>query len=154
MESLNLNIIIKPKSMKRNIFLLGIVVLLATGCGTTGNIGQSGQNTSGQKFTDQSYYQNSYLISGDSLSPDAEKALTGFKMERKPMPDGSTEVSLKAEEPQYHDQKFTLKPGEQLYMIDYMLGDDSGKERNIFDDSAVVVDSQGVVVTPPADWSK
>lgn len=144
----------------KNFFLaLGIILLLLLGWflySRSGN--QPGLITSapgGQKFSDQSYYNSAYLISSDTLSSDAQKALTGFQMDKRSMPDGTMQITLKALEPSYHDQQYTLKPGEQLYFIEKFWADDqSGQENNINDDTAVIVDSQGNVIGPLADFSK
>lgn len=108
------------------------------------------------KFADQEYAKVAYLVSGDApLSADAKTALAGFVMTKKTLADGTTEISLKAQKPEYHDQKYVLKTGEQLYFIDKFLQDDkNGAEANIGDDTGVVVDSLGNVVQAPTDWSK
>ena len=111
--------------------------------------------TTTQKFADQEYAKGAYLISGPTLSTDAKKALTGFTMSQKTLPNGETSILLKAQKPSYHDQAYTLKAGEQLYFIEKFLQDDvNGVENNIGDDSAVVVNAEGNVVQGPADWSK
>lgn len=108
-----------------------------------------------QKFVDQDYYKSAYLISGATLSADAKKALAGFTMSKKALPDGTTSILLKAQKAEYHDQTYVLKTGEQLYFIEKSLVDDAGNvENNINDDSAAVVDGQGNVVQAPAVWSK
>jgi len=160
--------------MKKIVFLLPAVLLVSlAGCGasvsTTNTQGstpsvppQTTQPTgttntpSQQKFSDQPYASYSYLISGDTLSADAKSALSGFQMQKQHMADGSTQITLKALQPQYHDQQYTLKPGEQLYFIEKFLGDDpnENEEHNLGDDSAVVVDAQGNVVQIPRDFSR
>ena len=138
-----------------------VVALVLSGCGQTASNNPTPTKTSSQlsasstmvKFSDQSYFKNAYLISGDTLSADATAALAGFKMEKKVLPDGTVQINLKAEEAKYHDQSYTLKSGEQLYFIDKFLGDDQGNtESNIGDDTAVVVDSQGNVTQVPAGF--
>ena len=134
-----------------------VAVLFLAGCGnapsnnSAGNNLASGgvsvQSSSVMKFSDQTYAKNAYLISTDTLSADATKALSGFQMTKKNLPDGTIQIDLKALESQYHDQSYTLKSGEQLYFIDKFLGDDSGgKEGGIGDDTAVIVDASGNVV--------
>lgn len=145
--------------MKKIFSVLGVILLFLLGWFLYSRSGKpSGAVTSvpgSQKFSDQSYYNSTYLISSDTLSTDAQKALTGFQMDKKSMPDGTLQITLKALEPSYHDQQYTLKPGEQLYFIEKFWADDQGgQEKNINDDTAVVVDSQGNVVAPPADFSK
>lgn len=108
------------------------------------------------KLSDQEYVKSAYLVSGDApLSADAKTALAGFVMTKKALADGSIEIFLKAQKPEYHDQKYTLKSGEQLYFIDRFLADDvAGQEKNINDDTGVIVDANGNVVQAPTDWSK
>ena len=107
------------------------------------------------KLADQEYAKSAYLISGGTLSADAKTALTGFIMTKKVMPDGTTSILLKAQKAEYHDQNYTLKTGEQLFFIDKFLADDTaGQEKNINDDTGVIVDATGVIVQAPTDWSK
>lgn len=137
--------------------------LILSGCGQSASNSLSNNNSNSAKtstqssavvkFSDQPYFKNAYLISGDKLSADATSALAGFKMDKQTLPDGTVQIKLKAQEAQYHDQSYTLKAGEQLYFIDKFLGDDQGNaEANIGDDTAVVVDSQGNVSQPPAGF--
>lgn len=108
-----------------------------------------------QKFAEQDYAKTAYLISGPVLSVDAKKALTGFVLSKKSLPNGVMEVMLKAQKTTYHDQVYTLKAGEQLYFIEKSLMDDVNEiESALGDDSAVVVDAAGNIVQGPADWSK
>ena len=147
--------------MKKILWILPLGVLFLSGCSLTpnysatksGTLSTNSAENSSQKLSDQSYFPNAYLISSETLSADATTALSGFKMEKKTMPDGSIQINLKALEPQYHDQSYTLKSGEQLYFIDKFLADDQdGKESNIGDDTAVVVNSEGNVTVKPAGF--
>ncbi len=162
--------------MKKILWILPLTALFLYGCGqvagnnsttnpTTGKTSQKNSNTpttivdtptpsnSTVKFAEQSYFKNAYLISTDTLSTEAKTALAGFKMDKQTLPDGTIQINLKALEPQYHDQSYTLKDGEQLYFIDKFLADDSsGTESNIGDDTAVIVDSQGNVVQQPTGF--
>lgn len=154
--------------MKKVLIAASLAMLLAAGCNqadqTSKPTGQSqangssqGQSGSSQKFSDQKYYSNAYLISSASLSADAQKALNGFQMTKQTLADGSTQVVLKALNSEYRDQQYTLKPGEQLYFIERFSGDDDqgqNKDNNTGDDSAVIVDSQGNVVQGPQGWTK
>ena len=48
---------------------------------------------------------------------------------------------------EYKDQVYTVKTGEKLYFIEKFLQDDqNGEEKNIKDDTAVLVDTEGYVV--------
>ena len=144
--------------MKKLFWFLPLMVLLLSGCGQSANTnasktGAPSAQSSVQKFSDQPYYSRSYLISAETLSPEAQAAIAGFQLTKQPQADGSVQIFLKATESQYHDQQYSLKPGEQLYFIDRTLSDDpSGKEINIGDDTAVIVDSQGNVVQPPTGF--
>ena len=140
-----------------------VATLILSGCGQATNNSLPSNNSSsaktpaqssvGVKFSDQSYFKNAYLISGDTLSVDATSALAGFKMDKQTLPDGTVQIKLKAQEANYHDQSYTLRVGEQLYFIDKFLGDDQGNaEAGIGDDTAVVVDSQGNVSQSPSGF--
>ncbi|MFA6995079.1 MAG: hypothetical protein WC249_01570 [Patescibacteria group bacterium] len=154
--------------MKNILFILPVVLLLAAGCSLTSNVDLNSSNnqpntptnspsvttdTVSQKFVDQPYYSYSYLISGDTLSTDAQQALAGFALTKKALPDGTTQIDLKAQKAEYKDQQYILKSGEQLYFVEKFLADDqNNQENNILDDQAAVVDSQGNVVTAPISW--
>lgn len=141
--------------MRQTLWAVPLFALFLSGCGGAPDSTPAATTLPShpapvQKFSDQPYAKNAYLISSDTLSPDATTALAGFKMSKQTFSDGTTRIDLKALEPQYHDQSYTLQPGEQLYFIDQFLGDDQGgAEANIGDDTAVVVNGQGNVVRPP-----
>ncbi len=99
------------------------------------------------KLADTPYMQVAYLLSGPTLSPEAEQAIAGFQLKKQPLSDGSTQYTLKAINPGYKDQTFTVKPGEKLYFIEGSFGDDSqNNEYALGDDGAVLVDANGYVV--------
>ncbi len=103
--------------------------------------------TARTKLSDTQFWSSAYLISGDTLDDNAKAALAGFGYNRTAMPDGSTNITLTALEPQYQGGSFLVKPGENLYFIETSFGDDSGNgEYNMGDDMAVLVDSDGYVV--------
>ena len=108
------------------------------------------------KFSDQDYAKSAYLVSGDApLGTDANQALAGFSLNKQAMADKTVVITLKALKSEYHDQTYTLKPGEQLYFIEKFLQDDKEEdETNIHDDTAVIVDADGYVVEVPRDFSK
>lgn len=145
--------------MKKLLIILPLVLLVTAGCQTTNkpattanNNASSTNNTNspsatGQKFSESPDYQNSYLISGPTLSPEAQQVLNGFKLSKQTLADGSEQINLKAMESAYQDQQYTLQPGQQLFFVDRSLGDDSTKEGNSRDDYGIIVDGQGYIVT-------
>lgn len=153
-------------------FAIIFVVILILGIGTalllnssgsqiiavnspTQNSGQSQTNavvgatpSQGIKLSDESYANKAYLISSDTLSAQAQRAIAGFQIQKQVTSDGGTDIMLKALQPEYQDQKYHLKPGDQLYFIEMSMGDDNGgQEYNLGDDNAVVVDSKGYIVS-------
>jgi len=101
-------------------------------------------------FSSSSYYPYAYLIFPGVLSPAAREAITGFNLDLKNNPDGSTTINLVATNPEYKNQSYTMKPGEKLYFIERSFGDDSdGGEHFLGDDKAVVVNSAGYIVQGP-----
>lgn len=101
-----------------------------------------------QKFSDSNDFQYAYKIFPGALSSQAKQAITGFAMTTKNMPDGSTQISLTAQEPQYKNQQYMIKSGYSLYFIERMLGDDNTSEnmdKNLNDDTAIIVDPQGYI---------
>jgi len=140
--------------MKKILIILPFVLLLTAGCqavnnnGTASTVGNNAAttNSTGQKFSDSADFANAYLISSGTLSSTTQQALTGFQLNKEPLPDGSLQINLKATESGYQDQQYTLKPGQQLYFVDRFLGDDVSSEGNQRDDYGVIVDSQGYIV--------
>ena len=105
------------------------------------------QSLVGTKLADSPMADKTYLISTASLSADTQKALTGFSVTSSASADGSTVYVLKATNPEYQDQSYMLKPGEQLYFVEASLGDDAGDtDSNLRDDRAIVVDSTGTII--------
>ena len=104
--------------------------------------------TAMQKFTDSKYFQYGYKIFPGTLSETDKQALAGFAMTTKDMPDGSTQVTLTAEKPEYTTQTYAIKKGSALYFIEMNLKDDdneANEDHNLRDDTAVVVDPQGYI---------
>lgn len=127
-------------------FLLGRTTNAPTT--TTGQPNQTSQNTNTpQLFANSQFAQNAYLISTDNYDAPTKQALSGFRVTKKTLANGSMEITLNATNPEYHTQVYTVKPGEKLYFIERMLGDDTGTEDlNIRDDTAVLVDASGYIV--------
>lgn len=149
--------------MKKTLLIIPVTLLLLAGCNevqTTTSPSSSKPpvtaSPASKKFTDQSYYNKSYLISEDTLNEDAQKAISGFKLDKQSLLDGTKQITLKALNPEYHDQAYTLKTGEQLYFIEKFMGDEPTieDEKNLKDDTAVVVDSQGFVTQEPRDFAQ
>jgi hypothetical protein len=117
--------------------------------GNSSNNTVNSANTTGEKFSDSKYYKNSYLISGETLSTQAQTALSGFSYSKTVNADGSITITLKAFNPEYKDQSYTLKAGQQLYFIENSFGDDSppNGENSLQDDHAVLVDSNGNIIS-------
>lgn len=101
-----------------------------------------------QLFSDSPLSQNAYLISGSTTyDANTKTALSGFKVTKKTLADGSTEITLNSTNPEYQTQIYTVKQGEKLYFIEGISGDDNGtSDRNIGDDTAVLVDANGYIV--------
>lgn len=105
-------------------------------------------NISPQLFSGSPLSQNAYLISTTPYDANTQKALSGFTVTNKTLADGSREFTLTSTNPEYQTQTYTVKQGEKLYFIETMLGDDSNnQDRNLGDDTAVVVDANGYIVT-------
>ena len=109
---------------------------------------QPGSNSSSpQKFSDSPDWKSAYLISSATLDDNAKTALSGFELQRQVLGDGRTNITLKALSAEYSDQNYVLQPGQSLYFIEKFLADDSsGRDLNLHDDTAVVVDADGYIV--------
>ncbi|MFB6158348.1 MAG: hypothetical protein ABEJ95_01665 [Candidatus Nanohalobium sp.] len=98
------------------------------------------------KLSQTKYAPYSYKISDSSVDQEEKRALAGFQVS-KTTDNGDRVIQLNAQRKEYHDQKYRLKDGEQLYFIETSMGDDShGHEYAMEDDTAVVVDSNGYIV--------
>jgi hypothetical protein len=102
----------------------------------------------GTKLSDSPFAKSAYLISTDKLSADTLKALAGFNLSKVAQPDGTTKYILKATNPEYQDQSYVIGSGQRLYFIELSLQDDANnQEKNLGDDHAVVIDSEGNIVS-------
>lgn len=107
----------------------------------------AGASTTSVPFAGSSYAQYAYLISTGTLTAATVQALNGFALQTSTNPDGSTEYTLQAQNPEYQTQTYAVEPGEQLYFIEHSAGDDvNGVDRFPGDDSAVLVDQNGYIV--------
>jgi len=110
---------------------------------------QNGANSE-TLFSSSQFYQYAYQIFPGVLSPSAREAITGFNLDLKNNPDGSTTINLVATNPEYKNQTYTVQQGQKLYFIERSLRDDSGgEEKFLGDDMAVVVNSAGYIVQGP-----
>lgn len=145
------------KSSKGIIITLVIVVILVASyfvysgfsakSPVNGNAVNSNQNV---KLADSKFAQSSYLISGETLSKEAQDAISGFSLERNVLSDGRINITLIALSPEYQSQNYVIQPEYSLYFIESYPGDDSppkGEGPSLMDDHAVVVDPQGYVLS-------
>lgn len=144
--------------MKINKYALaGITIaLLAAGCNSSGNQtssnsnGSSGPTTApGTKLSDEPYAKYTYEINPANLSAAAKQATLGFNISSQTLTSGDTKITLDAiSNPEYHSQSYELKPGQKLYFVEKNTGDDTPQHDNFpADDSAVIVDQNGYVVS-------
>ncbi len=142
--------------MKKFSIIAALIVLIAGGAyalmGHKATANASSPNStataSGQKLADSQYAQYAYLISGDTIAPDAQTALSGFTLSKQAASNGATQYTLTASKAGYHNQTYALQPGQQLYFIETSLGDDrDGQDTALSDDTAIVTDANGVIVS-------
>jgi len=129
-----------------------VIILLfvfGSGIGNNSNVQNGTNNGPGMKFTDSPDYKSSFLISSETLDGPAQNAISGFSLSRIVMADGSINITLKALNPEYNDQNYIVKPGQNLYFIEKYGGDDSppNNEGNLVDDKAILVDKDGYIVS-------
>ncbi len=105
-------------------------------------------NQNGQvKFSTSPYAQFAYLISGSALSPETQNALIGYELIKTKLSNGNAQITLRSTSFPAPDQVYTLSPGESLYFVDYVLGDDAQpRDYSPNDDKAIVVDQNGYIV--------
>jgi hypothetical protein len=99
-------------------------------------------------FSSSPLSQNAFLISTTPYDAKTKTALIGFTVTKKTQTDGSVLYTLNSTNPNYQTQTYTVKSGEKLYFIEGMPGDDNGTtDRTVADDTAVVVDANGYIVS-------
>ena len=104
--------------------------------------------TTNIKFATSPYAKISYLVSGNTLSPQAQRVLAGYQFGKTKLADGDTQITLRSTSAPAPDQIYTLTPGESLYFVDYVLGDDAQpRDYSPNDDKAIVVDRNGNIVS-------
>lgn len=148
----------KNKTTITSIIIVVLVLIIGTWVVTSSfkqssanlalNNNQTTNNNLPQLFADSPLSQNAYLISGPTFDTNTQTALAGFNVTKKVLADNSTEVTLNSTNPQYQTQTYTVKPGQKLYFIETMSGDDNNNEdRNLGDDAAILVDANGYIVS-------
>lgn len=145
--------------MKKNPIVIIVVVLLVVVIASfvfnnsskkeqnnlTASVGQN--NTGPQLFSGSPLSQYAYLISTPTYDASTQQALSGFKVTKNTLVDGSIQITLNAQNPEYKTQTYTVKTGEKLYFIEKFLADDNGSEdKNLKDDTAILVDANGYIV--------
>ncbi|MFB6105408.1 MAG: hypothetical protein ABEJ70_00405 [Halobacteriaceae archaeon] len=99
------------------------------------------------KLMDSKYANYAFLISGQTLSPDAKRALDGFARNRTRINDSAVRVTLNPYESRYKRYSVVVRDDQKLYFIETSLGDDGPKrETELNDDAPVKVDSNGYVI--------
>ncbi len=90
-------------------------------------------------------------LGGDSagqISAQAKQAMTGYDMQTKDMGNGTTAVTLTPSGQPGQAKTYQVKTAQSLYFVEKRSGDDqAGSDNNLEDDNAIVVDSQGFVVS-------
>ncbi len=103
-------------------------------------------NSTATLFSSTPYAQFGYLISGNSLSSQAQTAMAGFNLTRTQNQNGTVTVAITLLASGQR-QDVSLVPGDRLYFIETSFGDDSfGGESNLGDDGLVLVNANGYVV--------
>ncbi len=135
------------------IILIIIVLLIVSGAKKQNNLGNNSVIPTSQNsnapvlFSSSPLSQNAFLISTPTYDVATQTALNGFNVTKNTQADGSMQITLNSQNPEYQTQTYNVKPGEKLYFIEAMLGDDSNNEdRNLRDDTAVLVDANGYIV--------
>jgi hypothetical protein len=107
--------------------------------------GVPGSTNASMLFSNQPYAPYSYLIYPGTPSPQAQAALSGFKISTTQLQNGSAMVTLVLVSTG-SNQTIILKPGYKLYFIETSFGDDSfGGESSLGDDGYVTVNPNGYV---------
>ena len=104
--------------------------------------------TTNIKFAASPYAKISYLVSGNTLSPQAQRILAGYQFGKTQLADGDTQITLHPTSTFAKPQVYALTLGEKFYLVDSALGDDSlERDYNPSDDKAIIVSRNGYVVT-------
>jgi len=139
------------------IIIVGVWAIVSSLRNKNSNLGLNNNNpkitnnsnlvTAKQLFSSSPLSQNAFLISTPTYDANTKTALIGFNVIQKPLADGSNEITLNSQNKEYKTQVYTVKSGEKLYFIENFLADDSGNtDRNLKDDTAVLVDADGYIM--------
>jgi hypothetical protein len=131
------------------VLVLGFIFRSTIPSGSTKPAIKDVQDVAKIKFSDTPDNKYSYQIFPGEITSEAKAALSGFNVVSQVQEDGSAIVTLTANDPEYKDQQYTVKPGEILYFIERSMGDDdvaNSIDRYLGDDTAIVVDTKGFVV--------
>jgi hypothetical protein len=135
-----------------------VVVLLVSGVSKNKNnasgfntsaaiVGQNSPNSSLALFSTSPLSKNAYLISTPNYDANTNAALSGFKVVKNNLSDGTMQITLNAIESGYTTQTYNVKPGEKLYFIEAMFGDDGNNhDGTLGDEKAVLVDANGYII--------
>ena len=119
----------------------------ATATETAGGGGTTTSRPKRIKLMDTRYAKYSYLISNETLTNDAERALDGFRRNRTRVNASTVRITLIPEEPQYQRYSVLVRDDQKLYFIETSFGDDAPhRETQLDDDAPVKVDSDGYLV--------
>lgn len=93
-------------------------------------------------------FKFAYQIAPGSLSADAQKALTGWKIKTDKAESGATIVTLTPSDSDDQSQQYTVAAGNTLYFIEQTPVDDKAdqdKDLNYRDDYGIMTDASGVI---------
>ncbi len=111
------------------------------------SISNTSDQGSKQLFSSSPLAQNAYLISTATYDANTKKALAGFTVTKKTLGDGSIQITLNAQNPNYQNQTYNVKDGEKLYFIEKNLLDDNDTgDKFTGDDQAILVDANGLII--------
>ncbi|MDE1762259.1 MAG: hypothetical protein KGH59_02390 [Candidatus Micrarchaeota archaeon] len=120
----------------------------AAGSANPGHAAQQQQQAASNKtaFATSQIAPYSYLVSNSTLSPQARAALAGYTLTRKPLQNGTVEMTISVTGSSAN-QTVMLPPGYRLYVVETSFGDDGySYESSYSDDGFVLVDQNGYLV--------
>lgn len=104
--------------------------------------------TKGMNLKTTPVFKYAYQIAPGNLSPNAKKALIGWKIATTKQTDGTLTVSLTPTDSEDQSQQYVVKSGNTLYFIEQIPFDDKAnqdKDLNYRDDYGVIVDKNGII---------